>query len=145
MYSHPESGAAGSSLAAPPETPLKENLHELRGSHPTAYGLIGGEPGIQAFVSRLYGIMASKPEAENIWKWHPPDIDEVKARLTAFLSGWLGGPMLYPQDFGPPMMRRRHMAFPMAPRSATSGSAARGKRWPKPCRRRNYGSCWTRR
>lgn len=30
----------------------------------TAYDLIGGEPGIQAFVSRLYDIMASMPEAE---------------------------------------------------------------------------------
>lgn len=84
--------------------------------HPTAYELIGGEPGIEAFVSRLYGIMASKPEAEYIWKWHPADIDEVKARLTAFLSGWLGGPMLYPQAYGPPMMRRRHMAFPIGPK-----------------------------
>ena len=58
----------------------------------TAYELIGGEPGIDAFVSRLYDIMASKPEAEYIWKWHPQDMDEVKARLAAFLSGWLGGP-----------------------------------------------------
>ncbi len=30
----------------------------------TAYELIGGEPGIDAFVSRLYDIMASKPEAQ---------------------------------------------------------------------------------
>ena len=27
----------------------------------TAYDLIGGEPGIQAFVSRLYDIMAACP------------------------------------------------------------------------------------
>ena len=30
-----------------------------------AYDLIGGEPGINAFVSRLYDIMARKPEARN--------------------------------------------------------------------------------
>ena len=63
-----------------------------------AYDLIGGEPGMDAFVSRLYDIMASKPEAEYIWKWHPQDMDEVKARLAAFLSGWLGGPVTYPQS-----------------------------------------------
>ena len=67
----------------------------------TAYDLIGGEPGIQAFVSRLYDIMASMPEAEYVWKWHPQDIDGVKARLTAFLSGWLGGPVVYPENYGP--------------------------------------------
>jgi hemoglobin len=82
----------------------------------TAYALIGGEPGINAFVSRLYGIMASKPEAEYVWKWHPEDMDSVKARLAAFLSGWLGGPAVYPQNYGPPMMRRRHMAFPIGPK-----------------------------
>jgi hemoglobin len=82
----------------------------------TAYELIGGEPGIGAFVSRLYDIMASKPEAEYIWKWHPQDMDEVKARLAAFLSGWLGGPVTYPQNYGPPMMRRRHMGFPIGPK-----------------------------
>jgi hemoglobin len=81
-----------------------------------AYDLIGGEPGIKAFVSRLYEIMASNPEAEYIWKWHPQDMDEVKARLAAFLSGWLGGPITYPQTYGPPMMRRRHMGFPIGPK-----------------------------
>jgi hemoglobin len=81
-----------------------------------AYDLIGGEPGINAFVFRLYDIMASKPEAEYIWKWHPQDMDEVKARLAAFLSGWLGGPITYPQTYGPPMMRRRHMGFPIGPK-----------------------------
>ncbi|MGO9484614.1 MAG: group II truncated hemoglobin [Rhodomicrobium sp.] len=82
----------------------------------TAYDLIGGEAGIEAFVSRLYDIMASKPEAEYIWKWHPQDMDGVKARLAAFLSGWLGGPAVYPQNYGPPMMRRRHMPFPIGPK-----------------------------
>jgi hemoglobin len=81
-----------------------------------AYDLIGGQAGIDAFVSRLYELMASKPEARTIWQWHPEDMDAVKARLAAFLSGWLGGPNVYPQNYGPPMMRRRHMAFPIGPK-----------------------------
>ena len=80
------------------------------------YEQLGGDPAIQAFVSRLYDIMASAPEAEYIWKWHPEDLGEVKARLRAFLSGWLGGPVVYPERYGPPMMRRRHMGFPIGPR-----------------------------
>ncbi len=80
------------------------------------YEQLGGDPAIEAFVSRLYDIMAADPEAEYIWKWHPADLGEVKARLNAFLSGWLGGPEVYPQRYGQPMMRRRHMAFAIGPR-----------------------------
>jgi hemoglobin len=86
------------------------------GSPANLYEQLGGDPAIESFVSRLYDIMASDAEAEYIWKWHPEDLDEVKARLKAFLSGWLGGPAVYPERYGPPMMRRRHMAFPIGPR-----------------------------
>lgn len=80
---------------------------------PNLYQRLGGDAGIDVFVSRLYDVMATDPEAGEIWKWHPEDMDEVKARLRAFLSGWLGGPAVYPERYGPPMMRRRHMAFPI--------------------------------
>ncbi len=86
------------------------------GSPANLYEQLGGAPAIETFVSRLYDVMADDPEAEYIWKWHPADLNEVKARLHAFLSGWLGGPDVYPQRYGPPMMRRRHMAFPIGPR-----------------------------
>lgn len=81
----------------------------------SVYDRLGGMSGIESFVSKLYDVMATLPEAEYVWKWHPEDIDEVKARLSAFLSGWLGGPVLYPQRYGPPMMRRRHISFPIGP------------------------------
>ena len=111
----------------------------------TAYDLIGGEPGIDAFVSRLYDIMASKPEAEYIWKWHPQDMDEVKARLAAILSGWLGGPVVYPQNYGPPMMPGGICRFLLDQRSVTFGSIARGRHLPIPCRMWLCGSFSTRR
>jgi hemoglobin len=80
------------------------------------YGRLGGEPVIARLVSRLYDVMGELPEAEYIWKWHPAGMDEVKARVTSFLSGWLGGPNTYPELYGPPMMRRRHMGFPIGPK-----------------------------
>lgn len=80
------------------------------------YQRVGGDAGLDAFVSRLYDVMASDAEAEYIWKWHPADMAAVKERLHAFLSGWLGGPNVYPERFGAPMMRRRHMDFPIGPR-----------------------------
>lgn len=77
---------------------------------------LGGDAGINTFVHRLYDVMATDPEAAEVWRWHPDDIDDVKTRLHSFLSGWLGGPITYPERFGPPMMRRRHMGFPIGPK-----------------------------
>ncbi len=79
------------------------------------YERLGGEPAIARLVSRLYDVMGELPEAQYIWKWHPADMDDVKARVTSFLCGWLGGPATYPERYGPPMMRRRHMSFPIGP------------------------------
>ncbi|MEJ2227524.1 MAG: group II truncated hemoglobin, partial [Alphaproteobacteria bacterium] len=75
-----------------------------------------GEERIEAFVDRLYDVMSTDPEAEYVWKWHPANMDEVKARLRSFMAGWLGGPMTYPELYGPPMMRRRHLPFPIGPK-----------------------------
>ncbi|MGO4869053.1 MAG: group II truncated hemoglobin [Roseiarcus sp.] len=74
---------------------------------------LGGDPAIAAFVARFYDIMAADPQLERIWAWHPKDMAGLKARLGDFLSGFLGGPTLYPQRYGPPMMRRRHLPFPI--------------------------------
>lgn len=32
-----------------------------------------------------------------------------------FLSGWLGGPPLYAEQFGPPRLRLSHLPFPIGP------------------------------
>jgi hemoglobin len=81
----------------------------------TAFERIGGEPGIAAFVNRFYEIMEASPEAAAIWKWHRADMDDVRARLVAFLTGWFGGADAYRDHYGAPMMRRKHMAFPIGP------------------------------
>jgi len=70
-----------------------------------------GEDGIAALVDRLYVVMADLPQARSIWAMHPADMDEVKARLRGFLSGWLGGPDHYTALYGEPRMRQRHRHF----------------------------------
>ena len=72
-----------------------------------------GEAGIATLVDRLYAVMAELPEARAIWAMHPADMDEVKARLRGFLSGWLGGPDHYTAFYGEPRMRQRHRHFPI--------------------------------
>lgn len=43
----------------------------------------------------------------------PEDILPVMEKQYLFLSQFLGGPSLYSDEFGHPMMRARHMPFPI--------------------------------
>ena len=43
----------------------------------------------------------------------PPDMSTASKRSAAFFVGLLGGPPLYQQRYGPPMMRARHLPFPI--------------------------------
>ena len=58
----------------------------------TLYARLGGEPAIGRLVDRIYHWMQVLPEASDVLAMHHADLGEVKARLRAFLSGWLGGP-----------------------------------------------------
>jgi hemoglobin len=70
-----------------------------------------GEAGIARLVDRLYEWMAILPEAQDVMRMHPADMDEVRARLRAFLAAWFGGPDRYTAAYGEPRMRMRHMPF----------------------------------
>lgn len=43
----------------------------------------------------------------------PEDMVAASKRSAAFFVGLLGGPPLYQQRYGPPMMRARHLPFPI--------------------------------
>jgi hemoglobin len=84
---------------------------------PTPYEQMGGEPAVRALVDRFYDLMDSLPEAWEIRKLHPEDLRTSREKLFKFLSGWLGGPPLYIEEYGHPMLRRRHMHFPIDTRA----------------------------
>lgn len=50
-------------------------------------------------------------EKSSIRGMFPQDIKEASKKSAAFFVFICGGPPLYQQQFGPPMMRKRHMAF----------------------------------
>lgn len=80
----------------------------------TPYELMGGEATILSLVDRFYFYMDTLPEAQGIRKIHASSLANAKEKLFKFLSGWLGGPDLYIQEFGHPMLRRRHLPFAIA-------------------------------
>jgi hemoglobin len=77
----------------------------------TPYELIGGEATILNLVERFYFFMDTMPEASEIRAMHAVDLLGAKTKLFKFLSGWLGGPNLFIQEYGHPMLRQRHFPF----------------------------------
>lgn len=81
----------------------------------TPYTLIGEAAALEELVNRFYQYMSDLPEAAGIRALHEPDLTRPKDRLFKFLSGWLGGPDLFIQEFGHPRLRMRHYPFPIGP------------------------------
>ena len=82
-------------------------------SEQTPYVLLGGETAVRKLVDRFYELMDSLPQAQQIRAMHPQDLSVSADKLFMFLSGWLGGPQLYIEEFGHPRLRMRHMHVPV--------------------------------
>ncbi len=82
----------------------------------THYERIGGEEKVRQLVDRFYDLMDEDPDYYGIRKLHPQDLAGSRQKLFMFLSGWMGGPPLYVEAFGHPMLRARHLPFPIGTR-----------------------------
>jgi hemoglobin len=81
------------------------------GPEVTPYQMIGGDAKVRALIDRFYDLMDAAPEFYVIRKLHPADLSGSRDKLYMFLSGWLGGPQLYADKYGHPMLRARHLPF----------------------------------
>lgn len=77
----------------------------------TPYQRIGGAVKVRELVTRFYALMDGLPEAYGIRKMHADDLQSANDKLFKFLSGWMGGPQLFVEEYGHPMLRRRHLPF----------------------------------
>jgi len=77
----------------------------------THFQRIGGEEKVRALVLRFYQLLDELPEAYGIRKLHAADLQGANDKLFKFLSGWMGGPQLYMEQYGHPMLRGRHLPF----------------------------------
>jgi hemoglobin len=76
-----------------------------------AYDLIGGESGVRGLVDRFYDLMELEAAYADLRQLHPTPLTGSRDKLFLFLSGWLGGPNLYIERFGHPMLRARHLPY----------------------------------
>lgn len=74
----------------------------------TIYDVIGGEQSIRNIVSEFYSRVEQNTTLRPLF---PDSFDEVAERQFWFLSQLFGGPKLYMEHRGQPMLRMRHLRF----------------------------------
>ncbi|HEY9066551.1 MAG TPA: group II truncated hemoglobin [Burkholderiaceae bacterium] len=79
----------------------------------TPFERVGGEARVRALVDRFYDLMDLEPAYAALRALHPTTLDGSRDKLFWFLCGWLGGPSHYTDRFGHPMLRARHLPFPI--------------------------------
>jgi hemoglobin len=68
-----------------------------------------GQDNIFKMMEDFYGEL----EQSSLRRLFPEDMVAASKRSAAFFVGLLGGPPLYYQLYGPPMIRARHLPFPI--------------------------------
>ena len=79
------------------------------------YDLIGGGETIRKLVDAFYTRVGKHPDLAPIF---PEDLTETADKQYLFLTQFLGGPTLYSDRYGHPMLRARHMPFEITPTRA---------------------------
>jgi hemoglobin len=78
----------------------------------TIYEAIGGFETIDRLVTAFYKRVGNHPKLIPIF---PEDLTETARKQRLFLTQFFGGPRLYTEERGHPMMRRRHLPFEITP------------------------------
>jgi hemoglobin len=73
------------------------------------YEEIGAEK-LAQLIDTFYGKVAKHPLLKPIF---PDDLTETARKQKQFMTQYLGGPNLYSQEHGHPMLRARHIPFPI--------------------------------
>lgn len=81
----------------------------------TLYEAIGGDPAVRRLTARFYELMDTLPEAAHCRAVHPANLSGSEEKFYEYLTGWLGGPPLYTDKRGHPMLRRRHFVAEIGP------------------------------
>ena len=75
------------------------------------FDVMGGADAVRQLVDRFYDLMDTAPEAVHVRALHATSLKVSREKLRLFMTGWLGGPQLYVEQYGNPMLRMRHLPF----------------------------------
>jgi hemoglobin len=79
-------------------------------SEMTLYEAVGGMPFFDELIERFYDGVAGD---EVLIAMYPEDLTDAKRHLALFIAQYFGGPSEYHEVRGAPMLRRRHLPFPI--------------------------------
>ena len=91
------------------------NVLPVYGQGDTSLQAAGGFAGLQQLAADFYRAMSTRADAAIIRAMHPADLTESTDKLARFLTGWLGGPSLYREKYGPISIPRAHAHLPIGP------------------------------
>ncbi|GGE51281.1 hypothetical protein GCM10011391_32590 [Pullulanibacillus camelliae] len=87
----------------------------MRSERFNAFEAIGGSETLRRLVTAHYKYVAAHPDLAPIF---PNDLTETARKQQQFLTQFLGGPPLFSEEHGHPMLRARHLPFPITPKRA---------------------------
>ncbi|WP_096199063.1 globin domain-containing protein [Bacillus sp. FJAT-45350] len=76
-----------------------------------------GEKKLGELVDEFYSLVSKHPDLAPIF---PDDLTETARKQKQFLTQFLGGPQLYSDEHGHPMLRARHMPFKITTKRASA-------------------------
>lgn len=85
-----------------------EKLHEYYREGDHQFQIAGGVEGITKLANDFYDVMQLLPEARKILFMHPTDLTESRDKLARFLCGYMDGPDLYEEKYGPIALGAAH-------------------------------------
>lgn len=83
------------------------------GTGDASYQAAGGIEGLRQLVDDFYRLMDQRPDARPVRQMHPENLDSSRDKLACFLSGWLGGPRLFSERYGPIAIPAFHAQWPI--------------------------------
>ncbi len=81
----------------------------------TPYEILGDD-GIKQLVNAFYDVMDELPLAADIRSLHAENLDNVKRMLTAYMTGWMGGPPVYQAIKGTVCLTDPHEPYRIGPK-----------------------------
>ncbi|MGE9762196.1 group II truncated hemoglobin [Pseudomonas sp. PDM20] len=83
------------------------------GTGDTSYQAAGGIDGLRRLVDDFYRLIDELPDAADLRRMHPENLEQSRDKLTCFLSGWLGGPRLFREKYGSISIPSFHAQWPI--------------------------------
>ncbi len=74
-----------------------------------------GQDGVKALADAFYEAMDELPQAADVRAMHAENLDSIKRMLTAYLTGWMGGPPVYQAMKGTVCLTEPHEPYAIGP------------------------------